>query len=289
MTGVTHHFLKMNGLGNDFVVLDLRHAPLALDDAVARRIADREKGVGCDQLITIENPRHGGDVFMGIRNHDGGTVEACGNAARCIGKLILDETGKDAVTIETLGGDTVATHAEGDDITVDMGTPRLLWNEIPLSEEFQDTRAIELEVGPLGAPIKHSPGVVNVGNPHAIFFVDDVDAIDLARSGPMLENHPLFPERANISVAQLISPTHLKLRTWERGVGLTKACGTAACASTVAAIRRRKTERKITVSLPGGDLTVEWREADNHIYMTGPASFDYEGELDPALLSGAAA
>lgn len=289
MTGMTHHFLKMNGLGNDFVVLDLRREPLALTDALARAIADREKGIGCDQLITIEEPRHGGDAFMGIRNQDGGTVEACGNAARCIGKLILDETGKDAVVIETLGGDTVATRADGGNITVDMGAPRLRWDEIPLSEEFQDTRGIELEIGPLGNPIMHSPGVVNVGNPHAVFFVEDADAIDLERSGPMLEHHPLFPERANISVAQVLSPTHLKLRTWERGAGLTRACGTAACAATVAAIRRRKTEREITVSLPGGDLTVEWREADNHIYMTGPVMLDYEGELDPALLSGAAA
>ena len=289
MTGMTHHFLKMNGLGNDFVVLDLRREPLALTDALARAIADREKGIGCDQLITIEEPRHGGDAFMGIRNQDGGTVEACGNAARCIGKLLLDETGKDAVVIETLGGDTVATRADGGNITVDMGAPRLRWDEIPLSEEFQDTRGIELEIGPLGNPIMHSPGVVNVGNPHAVFFVDDADAIDLERSGPMLEHHPLFPERANISVAQVLSPTHLKLRTWERGAGLTRACGTAACAATVAAIRRRKTEREITVSLPGGDLTVEWREADNHIYMTGPVMLDYEGELDPALLTGAAA
>ena len=293
MTGMTHHFLKMNGLGNDFVVLDLRREPLALTDALARAIADREKGIGCDQLITIEEPRHGGDAFMGIRNQDGGTVEACGNAARCIGKLILDETGKDAVVIETLGGDTVATRADDGNITVDMGAPRLRWDEIPLSEEFQDTRGIELEIGPLGNPIMHSPGVVNVGNPHAVFFVDDADAIDLERSGPMLEHHPLFPERANISVAEVLSPTHLKLRTWERGAGLTRACGTAACAATVAAIRRRKTEREITVSLPGGDLTVEWlpdsEDGPGHVLMTGPVMLDYEGELDPALLTGAAA
>ena len=288
MTRSAHHFRKMNGLGNDFVVLDLRHEPLALTDALARAIASRDTGIGCDQLITIEEPRHGGDAFMGIRNNDGGVVEACGNAARCIGRLILEETGKDRVVIETPSGDTVATRAEGGEITVDMGEPRLQWNEIPLSEEFRDTRAIELEVGPLGNPIMHSPGVVNVGNPHAIFFVEDVDAIDLGRIGPMLEHHPLFPERANISVAQVLSPTHLKLRTWERGAGLTRACGTAACAATVAAVRRRKTERKITVSLPGGDLSLEWREADNHIYMTGAATFDYEGTLDPALLSGAA-
>lgn len=288
MTRSAHHFRKMNGLGNDFVVLDLRREPLALTDALARAIASRETGIGCDQLITIEEPRHGGDAFMGIRNNDGGVVEACGNAARCIGRLILDETGKDRVVIETPAGDTVASRAEGEDITVDMGEPRLLWNEIPLSEEFRDTRAIELEVGPLGNPIMHSPGVVNVGNPHAIFFVEDVDAIDLGRIGPMLEHHPLFPERANISVAQILSPTHIKLRTWERGAGLTRACGTAACAATVAAVRRRKTERNITVSLPGGDLSLEWREADNHIYMTGAAALDYEGTLDPALLTGKA-
>lgn len=288
MTRSAHHFRKMNGLGNDFVVLDLRREPLALTDALARAIANRETGIGCDQLITIEEPRHGGDAFMGIRNNDGGVVEACGNAARCIGRLILEETGKDRVVIETPAGDTIATRAEGEDITVDMGEPRLLWNEIPLSEEFRDTRAIELEVGPLGNPIMHSPGVVNVGNPHAIFFVDDVDAIDLGRIGPMLEHHPLFPERANISVAQILSPTHIKLRTWERGAGLTRACGTAACAATVAAVRRRKTERKITVSLPGGDLSLEWREADNHIYMTGAAALDFEGTLDPALLTGKA-
>lgn len=288
MTRSAHHFRKMNGLGNDFVVLDLRREPLALTDALARAIANRETGIGCDQLITIEEPRRGGDAFMGIRNNDGGVVEACGNAARCIGRLILEETGKERVVIETPAGDTVASRAGGGKITVDMGEPRLAWNEIPLSEEFRDTRAIELEVGPLGNPVMHSPGVVNVGNPHAIFFVEDVDAIDLGRIGPMLEHHPLFPERANISVAQILSPTHIKLRTWERGAGLTRACGTAACAATVAAVRRRKTERKVTVSLPGGDLTIEWREADNHIYMTGAATFDYDGTLDPALLTGKA-
>ncbi|MCF8469769.1 MAG: diaminopimelate epimerase [Parvibaculum sp.] len=293
MTRMAPHFVKMNGTGNDFVVLDLRRAPLALTDAAARAIADRETGIGCDQLITIENPRGGGDAFMGVRNQDGGIVETCGNAARCIGKLLLDETGADAVTIETLGGDMVASRADNDEITVDMGAPRLLWNEIPLSEEFRDTRAIELEIGPLGSPVMHSPGVVNMGNPHAVFFVDDLDAIDLERSGPMLEHHPLFPERANISIARVLSPARIELRTWERGTGLTKACGTAACAATVAAIRRRKTERKVTVTLPGGNLTVEWLADDEnghgHVLMTGPVVFEFEGELDPALLAGAAA
>ncbi len=226
---------------------------------------------------------------MGIRNQDGSLVEACGNAARCIGQIILNETGKDAVTIETLGGDTVASHGPAATITVDMGEPRLKWNEIPLSEEFQDTRAIELEVGPLGAPLMHSPAVVNVGNPHAIFFVRDPDTVDLGRIGSMLENHPLFPERANISVAQVLDRAHVRLKVWERGAGLTLACGTAACATVVAAVRRRLTNRRITVSLPGGDLDLEWRESDNHIYMTGPATLDFEGTLEERYLNGAVA
>lgn len=287
MTASSVPFRKMNGIGNDFVVLDQRTHALNLSDDLVRRIANRETGIGCDQFITIEPPRHGGDAYMGIRNQDGNTVAACGNATRCIGGILLDETGKDVVTIETLAGDLVATRGPGETITVDMGEPRLKWDEIPLSEEFQDTRMIELEVGPLGSPIMHSPAVVNVGNPHAIFFVADVDAIDLARIGPMLEHHPLFPERANISVAQVIDRTHVKIKVWERGVGLTLACGTAACATAVAAIRRRKTDRIMTVSLPGGDLTLEWREANNHIYMTGPATLDFEGVLDQRLLSGA--
>ncbi|MGV8997767.1 MAG: diaminopimelate epimerase [Parvibaculaceae bacterium] len=279
-------FRKMNGLGNDFVVLDLRTHALNLSENLVRAVANRETGIGCDQFITIEHARNGGDAFMGIRNQDGSLVEACGNAARCIGQIILDETGKETVTIETLGGNAIASHGPADTITVDMGEPRLKWNEIPLSEEFQDTRAIELEVGPLGAPLMHSPAVVNVGNPHAIFFVQDPDTIDLGRIGSMLENHPLFPERANISVAQVIDRAHVKLKVWERGAGLTLACGTAACATIVAAVRRRLTDRHITVSLPGGDLDLEWRESDNHIYMTGPATLDFEGMLDQRFLNG---
>lgn len=288
MTGTGIPFRKMNGLGNDFVVLDLRSHALTLSDTLVRAISNRETGIGCDQFITIEEPRRGGDAFMGIRNQDGAVVKACGNATRCIGQIVLAETGKSAVTIETLAGDLVASASDGD-ITVDMGEPRLKWDEIPLSEEFRDTRAIELEVGPLGAPLMHSPAVVNVGNPHAIFFVKDMDIIDLARIGPMLEHHPLFPERANISVAQVLDRTHVKLKVWERGVGLTLACGTAACATVVASVRKRMTERKIIVSLPGGDLQLEWRESDNHIYMTGPATLDYEGTLDQRFLNGALA
>lgn len=287
------HFRKMNGLGNDFVVLDLRSRALPLDENTVRAIANRKTGIGCDQFITIEPARDGGDAFMGIRNQDGGVVEACGNAARCVGGLLLDETGKTSVTIETLGGDAVATRGENGTITVDMGEPRLRWDEIPLSEEFSDTRAIELEVGPVGAPVMHSPAVVNMGNPHAIFFVKDADAIDLGRIGPMLENHPLFPERANISVAQVLSPDHIRLKVWERGAGLTRACGTAACATAVAAVRKRLTERKVTITLPGGDLALEWREGEDgglgHVYMTGPTELEFEGELDPKFLAGATA
>lgn len=222
MTGSGIHFRKMNGIGNDFVVLDLRAHPLALGEEASRAIADRTTGIGCDQLITIEMPRDPAeaDAYMGIRNADGSMVGACGNATRCIGRLLIDELGKDLIRLETPSGTTVVCWDAGNgDITVDMGEPKFGWADIPLSEAFQDTRMIELEVGPLGAPIMHSPSVVNVGNPHAIFFVDDVDAIDLGRVGPMLENHPLFPERANISVAQVLAPDHIKLRTWERGAG----------------------------------------------------------------------
>lgn len=280
------HFRKMNGLGNDFVVLDVRETPLALSEAQTRAIADREKGVGCDQLITIERPRGDGDAYMGIRNADGSVVGACGNATRCVGRLLMDETGRKEIRLETPSGPVVCFDAGDGRITVDMGEPRLKWNEIPLSEEFADTRSIELEVGPLGNPVMHSPGVVSMGNPHAIFFVKDADAIDLARIGPMLENHPLFPERANISVAEVLAPDHIKLRVWERGAGLTLACGTGACAAAVAGVRKRVTARKVTVTLPGGDLEIEWREADNHVYMTGPVTFEFEGDLDPRLLSG---
>jgi diaminopimelate epimerase len=174
-------------------------------------------------------------------------------------------------------------------LTVDMGVPRLAWNEIPLAEEFRDTRAIELQVGPIDKPVLHSPSVANMGNPHAIFWVDDVDGYDLAKIGPMLEHHPLFPERANISLAAVKSRTQIVLRTWERGAGLTKACGSAACAALVAAVRLRRTERSATVTLPGGDLVIEWRSRDEHVLMTGPVAYEYEGNFDPALFVAQAA
>ncbi|MEQ9519177.1 MAG: diaminopimelate epimerase [Parvibaculum sp.] len=281
------HFRKMNGLGNDFVVVDVRdRSPALFTQEIVRAIANRDTGIGCDQFILIERARKGGDCFMGIRNADGGEVEACGNAARCIASLMLDETGKAEVAVETLGAVTRGRRSADGGITVDMGAPRLEWHEIPLAEEIRDTRGIELQIGPIDKPILHTPAVVNVGNPHAIFFVKDLDIVDLAKVGPLLENHPIFPERANISLARVIDRSHLELKVWERGVGLTRACGTAACAAAVASARKRLTGRTVTVTLPGGDLHIEWRESDDHILMSGPASFDYDGTLDPHFFGG---
>ena len=201
--------------------------------------------------------------------------------------MIMTETGKDEVLIDTVAGILVASHGgEEGLITVDMGVPRLEWDQIPLAEKFHDTRAIELQIGPIDDPILHSPAVVNVGNPHAIFFVDDVDAIDLAKVGPMLEHHPMFPERANVSIAQVNSPEQVVVRVWERGAGLTRACGTAACAVAVACARKRLTGRQVEVVLPGGPLLMEWRESDSHILMTGPFETEFTGTLDPALVNG---
>lgn len=270
-------FVKMNGLGNDFVVVDGRRQTVRIEAEEATHLANRRSGIGCDQVIVLEPSRHA-DVRMRILNADGSEVGACGNATRCVAWLLAEETGRKDVTIDTPAGDLQARVGSIEHITVDMGAPRFGWAEIPLAEPFHDTRAIELQVGPIDNPVMHSPSVVNVGNPHAIFWVDDIDAIDLGRVGPLLENHPIFPERANISIAKVLSPTHLRIRTWERGAGLTRACGTAACAAAVCAMRKKLTERKVTVSLPGGDLVIEWT-ADNRILMTGPAELEFRGAL----------
>jgi diaminopimelate epimerase len=277
-------FRKMNGLGNDFVILDARLRPLPMDERRARAIADRTSGIGCDQLIVLE-PSHSADVRMRIWNSSGDEVESCGNASRCIADLLFRETGKDAVTIATDGGLLRCTRAGEGLVTVDMGVPRFGWKDIPLAEEFRDTRRIELQVGPLDAPLLHSPSVVNVGNPHCIFWVKDASAHDLARLGPMLEHHPLFPEGANISVAQVLARDHLLLKVWERGAGLTRACGTAACAAAVAGSRLRLLARSVKVTLPGGDLMIEWRQSDDHILMTGPFAYEFEGVLPAGLLA----
>lgn len=277
-------FRKMNGLGNDFVVLDARACDLKLSEDEVRSIADRSHGIGCDQLIVLE-PARSADVFMRIYNADGSEVGACGNAARCVGYVLAQETGRESASIETSAGVLQARAASADSVTIDMGEPRFGWQDIPLAEPFHDTTGIELQIGPIDEPILYSPSVVNVGNPHAIFWVDDIDAHDLARFGPLLENHPVFPERANITLAQVLSPTHIRIRTWERGAGLTKACGTAACATVVAAARKRLAERRAHVDLPGGgQLLIEWAE-NGHILMSGPAELEYEGVLERETLS----
>ena len=254
-----------------------------MTEAGARAIADRRSGIGCDQLIVIE-PSKRADVTMRIWNNEGGEVESCGNASRCIADLIFKEKKTTRATIDTKGGFLVAEKAGDALVTIDNGVPRFDWKDIPLSEKFHDTRHIELQVGPVEAPLIHSPSVVNVGNPHCIFWVKDLDIVDLSKVGPMLEHHPLFPERANITLARVDSKEHVTIRVWERGAGLTRACGTAACAVMAAGARIRIIGRKATVSLPGGDLFMECRESDGHILMTGPVSYDFEGDL-PAHLA----
>ena len=282
MTASSGHiaFRKMNGLGNDFVVLDARAREIGLDEAAGRAIADRENGIGCDQVIMLE-PSEGADLFMRIRNADGSEADACGNATRCIADLVMAQTGGNAVCVETNAGILDCTRAGEGLITVDIGPPRLEWHEIPIAEEM-DTRVIELQIGPVDDPILHSPSVVNVGNPQCFFWVDDVGAYDLERIGPMLEHHPVFPERANISLAHVTARDTITLRVWERGAGLTRACGTAACGVIVAAVRRGFAGRRATVTLPGGPLGMEWRESDSHVVMTGPVAYEFEGVLDTA-------
>jgi diaminopimelate epimerase len=281
-------FLKMNGLGNDFVVVDARASGQRFSADAVRRICDRALGIGCDQFIVLEKPQTPGvDVFMRIYNADGGEIDACGNASRCVAALVAEEMGKQAILLQTNAG-LLAAEVFGELVTVDIGRPRFDWDQIPLAEEFADTTGIELQIGPIDAPILHTPSVVNVGNPHAIFWVkDDPDNYDLGRFGPLLENHPIFPERANISLAQVIGPDRIKVRVWERGVGLTKACGTAACATAVAAARKKLTGRKVTIELPGGPLQLTWREGDDHILMTGPWALDGDGVLPDEMVKAA--
>jgi len=276
------HFRKMNGLGNDFVVFDARQRPVAMDEARARAIADRTTGIGCDQLIVLE-PSRTADVTMRIWNNEGGEVEACGNATRCIADILFDEKKSSRATIDTRGGHLVAEKGGDRLVTVDMGAPRFDWQDIPLSEKFHDTRYIELSVGPIEKPLIHSPSVVNVGNPHCIFWVKDLDVVDLAKVGPMLEHHPLFPRRANITLARVDARDHAVIKVWERGAGLTKACGTAACAVMAAGFRLKKLDARATVTLPGGDLFMAIREGDGHVIMTGPVAYEFDGVLPPHL------
>lgn len=281
MAGARIPFAKMNGLGNEIFVADLRgHAERVTAEA-ARALA-RPGAVPFDQLMEISDPAGPGrDFDIRIFNTDGSLAQACGNGTRCVVQWLHGIDGRNDYVFRTAAGRITANLGEDGLIAVDMGRPRFGWEEIPLSEEFADTRGIELQVGPIDAPVLHTPSAVSMGNPHAVFWVDgDVWGYALERFGPLLENHPLFPERANITIAQVVAPDHLVIRTWERGVGLTRACGSAACASLVAAARKELTGRRATVTVPGGDLLIEWEDSGN-VRMTGPAEFEFSGEFDP--------
>jgi|SRR5665213_1086575 len=273
-------FIKMHGLGNDFVVIDARAKPLALDDKSAAAIAARHTGIGADQLIVIEQPHSApAAAFMRIRNADGGEVEACGNAARCVADLLMRETGASSVTLETAAGMLAAHTAGKNRVTVDMGKPRWGWRDIPLAREC-DTDHLPLALDPL-----KDAAATSMGNPHATFFVPDIAAIDIRVLGPKLEHDPLFPQRANIGVAQILARDTIRLRVWERGAGLTPACGTGACAALVAASRRGLAGRRADVIADGGTLGIEWRD-DDRVTMTGPVAVSFTGEIDPSLLAG---
>jgi diaminopimelate epimerase len=286
-------YSKMNGIGNEIIVLDLRGASTRVSAGEARAIAADPRS-GFDQLMVLHDPRTSGtDAYLSIYNTDGSESGACGNGTRCVAWAMMADSvmgrpGGESLLLETKAGLLPVSRVSERLFTVNMGRPRLRWDEIPLRDPFHDTRAIELQIGPIDDPILHSPSAVNMGNPHAVFWVEDVAAYDLEKIGPLLENHPIFPERANISLAQVVAPDRIMLRVWERGAGLTRACGSAACAALVAAARKRLTGRAATVTLPGGDLLIEWRERDEHVLMSGPVELEWEGRLAPELFAGAA-
>jgi diaminopimelate epimerase len=273
-------FVKMNGLGNEIVIVDLRGAPAPISAAEARAAARREP---YDQLMALYPGRGNSDATVRIYNNDGSEAGACGNGMRCVASLLSAETGRAELIFETAAGLIPCWRADPDLFTVDMGRPRFRWDEIPLAREISDTRALEFKFAAAGAPPLGAPSAVNMGNPHAIFWVDDPRAYDLKAIGPRLEHDPLFPERANITLAATPSRDHVVIRTWERGAGLTTACGSAACAAAVAAARLGRTARKVTVTVPGGALTIDWRETDDHVLMTGPVEFEHNGRFDAAL------
>lgn len=276
-------FVKMQGLGNDFVILDGRADAFAPGADLARRLADRRFGIGCDQVITLL-AADDADLFMLIQNPDGSEAGACGNATRCVASLVMDETGRRELAIRTRGGTLACNRRDDGRITVDMGAPRLDWREIPLAREM-DTTDIEFEIATGEGGILRAPVGVNMGNPHAVFFVADAEAIDLAAIGPRIEHDPLFPERVNVSVAAVEGRERIRLRVWERGAGITLACGSAACATLVAATRRGLADSAATIVMDGGELDIAWREADGHVLMTGPATEVFRGHIDLGVRS----
>ncbi|WP_064683850.1 diaminopimelate epimerase [Rhizobium bangladeshense] len=283
----TVEFARMNGLGNKILVVDMRGRPDKVT-AYAAVALNADPETEFDQIMAIHDPKADGtDAFIDILNSDGSKAQACGNGTRCVVQALAAETGRKAFTFQTVAGILNAVEHEDGTISVDMGKPVFDWDRIPLAEEFHDTSRIELQIGPIDNPVLHSPSAMSMGNPHAIFWVDrDVMSYDLARFGPLLENHPMFPERANITLAQVTSPTSVTTRTWERGAGLTLACGSAACSAAVSAARTGRTGRTVTINVasakPPATLSIEWRERDDHVIMTGPAEWEWSGRLDPS-------
>ena len=278
MSHTPRPYIRMNGAGNAFIVVQAFEEGFHPTQDQVRALCDPASPTGgCDQLIGVE-PSETADAFMRVWNADGSMVQTCGNALRCVGWLLLEATGKEEVVIDTLGGPTTARRAGDHQVTVDMGAPRLEWTEVPLAEEM-DTRGIELQVGPIDAPLLHTPGAVSMGNPHVVFFTDQQDDAFVRGSGSLIEHHPLFPEGVNVGFAKVIDRDHIRLRVWERGAGLTLACGTGACAALVATARRGLTDRKATVVVDGGELTIDWDEASGHVFMTGPVEIERTGLL----------
>lgn len=282
----TVEFAKMNGLGNKILVVDMRgRTDKVTPQAAIALNANAETQF--DQIMAIHDPKaQGTDAYIDILNSDGSKAQSCGNGTRCVVHALAAETGKKVFTFQTVAGILNAVEHEDGSISVDMGRPVFEWSRIPLAEEFHDTSRIELQIGPIDNPILHSPSAVSMGNPHAIFWVDrDPMSFDLERFGPLLENHPIFPEKANITLAQVISGSALRTRTWERGAGLTLACGSAACASAVSAARTGRTGRKVTIDVASSPirqpLVIDWRE-DDHVVMTGPAEWEWSGAVDPS-------
>jgi diaminopimelate epimerase len=282
----TVEFAKMNGLGNKILVVDMRGRPDAVTPAAAIAL-NADPATQFDQIMAIHDPKvQGTDAWIDILNSDGSKAQACGNGTRCVVQALAAETGKKAFTFQTVAGILNAVEQADGTISVDMGKPVFEWDKIPLAEEFYDTSRIELQIGPIDNPVLHSPSVASMGNPHAIFWVDrDVMSFDLARFGPLLENHPMFPERANITLAEVTSPSSITTRTWERGAGLTLACGSAACATAVSAARTGRTGRDVTIKVASspnaGSLSIKWRGHDDHVVMTGPAEWEWSGMVDP--------
>jgi diaminopimelate epimerase len=279
-------FLKMHGLGNDFVIFDARTFPVPLDAASAKAIADRKRGIGCDQVIVMEKAKNGAAAFMRIYNADGGEVESCGNAARCVAFLMMAEHETDRVRLESTGGPLFCASAGDESVTVDMGPPRLDWREIPMAQAV-DTESFALDVPGFDEPALKSAAALSMGNPHCVLFVKDAETAPVAALGPAIEHHPWFPARTNVEFVTPRGPDVLRMRVWERGAGITLACGTGACAAAVAANLRGLTGRKVRLILDGGELEIEWRESDGHVLMTGPTRFSFAGEVSiPSLVMG---